>query len=559
MKECCLKDRADGLFSLRRMLCSIAPGVLLAFFFVYGKYLMEKETLVGAVQATWLPWLGLSVLYACLLFILYVLLERNSERAFSQVHAAWGWKVFAVVWAILFLCWHPVLLASWPGFFANDVTDQWQQVVTGVWNGHSPVLHTALMGGIVEGLHALTGDYNLAVAGYTIVQMLVMSCIFAYAILFLYRQSGYCKWLAVLALCYYGLFPVCSMFSVCATKDSLFSSMLLMELLCIIELIREPERFFRSGWRIARFCVISFLTLAMRNNIFAAFLLFTPFLIGQMKAYRKKTAVLMAVILAVMGLYYGPLFSALQIKRGGKPDILSVPLQQISRVYTVSNDTFTEAEWAVLFEVLPEDVMEDYEPMLADQVKGRFHATEFGANLARYGKIYLTGLMRAPRVYLEAFMLNNLYAWYPDSTIDGYVRAGTHPYEEAETCYFEPVADEPAHMESKLPGLLAFYETISTKRSIQNIPVVKWLFSIGAMLWLVVITFFYGVWRRRKDVYLPLWMVLLTCLVTFFNPIVLVRYYLILFFSFPLLLTKLFQRNEQKKAQRDAPCFLGES
>ena len=63
----------------------------------------------------------------------------------------------------------------------------------------------------------------------------------------------------------------------------------------------------------------------------------------------------------------------------------------------------------------------------------------------------------------------------------------------------------------------------------QKIPVIRALFAIGTYFWLAVILFFYGIRRRRAEIWNSWLLVLALCLTVFLGPISLVRYYLLLF------------------------------
>lgn len=70
----------------------------------------------------------------------------------------------------------------------------------------------------------------------------------------------------------------------------------------------------------------------------------------------------------------------------------------------------------------------------------------------------------------------------------------------------------------------------------QKIPVVSMLFSVGAMSWAMFIALGYSIYKRRKEISMVLGIILLLWLTVLLGPMVLVRYALILFFGFPLIL-----------------------
>ena len=68
---------------------------------------------------------------------------------------------------VIFLCYIPVFLAVYPGFFVYDAQDEYLQVVTRSFSTHHPLLHVLLLGGIIQLVYKLTGSYNLGIACYT--------------------------------------------------------------------------------------------------------------------------------------------------------------------------------------------------------------------------------------------------------------------------------------------------------------------------------------------------------------------------------------------------------
>ena len=81
--------------------------------------------------------------------------------------------------------------------------------------------------------------------------------------------------------------------------------------------------------------------------------------------------------------------------------------------------------------------------------------------------------------------------------------------------------------------LTEFYRKISLEYYYQKIPVIRALFAIGTYFWLAVILFFYGIRRRRAEIWNSWLLVLALCLTVFLGPISLVRYYLLLFYAAP--------------------------
>ena len=92
-----------------------------------------------------------ALLAASLLFPLFALLldrlfRREGDRALSV-----GGKPFSArrVFLLIFLCRLPAFAVLYPGSFAYDVPFQLEQIATGAYSTHHPLVHTLLLGGCV--------------------------------------------------------------------------------------------------------------------------------------------------------------------------------------------------------------------------------------------------------------------------------------------------------------------------------------------------------------------------------------------------------------------------
>ncbi|RGF33115.1 hypothetical protein DW081_05235 [Clostridium sp. AF46-9NS] len=130
-----------------------------------------------------------------------------------------------------------------------------------------------------------------------------------------------------------------------------------------------------------------------------------------------------------------------------------------------------------------------------------------------------------PGCYLRAFLDNTYQAWYPGtSVVDD---------PDGDIYYFDFEGRNVLEMKTISSRLTEFYRKISLEYYYQKIPVIRALFAIGTYFWLAVILFFYGIRRRRAEIWNSWLLVLALCLTVFLGPISLVRYYLLLFYVAP--------------------------
>lgn len=212
---------------------------------------------------------------------------------------------------------------------------------------------------------------------------------------------------------------------------------------------------------------------------------------------------------------------------------LTVPIQQLARTWNYSPELFLEEDQETLFEILPEESLQLYQPKLSDLVKAGFVTENFKKDPAKYAKLWTRIGIKAPATYLNAWLLTSYGFWYPGADIDVY--NGTRCYESSS--YFSCETEGPGRRDSKLPWLEHWYENLSWTDTVHKIPVVSLPFSPGALCWCYVLgTLFLiasGNWRKAA-VFSPVCLNLLTVLL---GPTYLVRYILIFWFALPLYLS----------------------
>ena len=243
-------------------------------------------------------------------------------------------RFYRFCFAVLFLSWVPVLLASWPGIFSYDCGWQLAAVADHAWTAHHPILHTAMLWLTRQLGRALTGSNQTGALIYSLLQMVILSALYADVCLYL-RQKKAPKWLWVGALVFLGFHPVNSLMALCATKDSIFTAVFAVFVVQLLRMAEYPEIFFASGRRQILFCVNVFFLYAFRNNGLHTFLFCIPFLLWAFRRYWKKMLLLCVICLGLYGGYTGPVYSALGIQPGDAREMCSVLMQSAARVYNL--------------------------------------------------------------------------------------------------------------------------------------------------------------------------------------------------------------------------------
>lgn len=434
---------------------------------------------------------------------------------------------------LLLLCWLPVLLAVYPGFFVYDAQDEYLQVASRTFSTHHPLVHVLLLGGIICAVHKVTDSYNLGIACYTVFQMILVSGGFTFLLSYL-RKKKVSRTLRLISMLYFGLFPVIVMFTLCSAKDALFSTALLILLICLLEMNLDSDSFFASkGWILLAGASATGMML-LRNNGLYAFVFLIPFLAFYQKKYRKRVLIWAAISIAGCLLVNGGLKVAFHADDSENQEILTVPIQQLARTYKYEPEVFPEEDVKTLHEILPEEALVMYNARLSDPVKYRFRNDAFAADKGKYIKLWAKIGLKKPLSYLNAWLMTSYGFWYPDTVINVYAGNSVFTFTYKDSSYFGYEVELPGVRDSKILWLDEVYRRLSLEIEQEKVPIVSMLFSPGGLFWLFAFVFSYMLYRKNYHILMPCIMVLAVWLTVILGPTYLPRYVLIFWFGLPL-------------------------
>lgn len=542
-----MKEMQRGKEQIEKRSYLIAGIFSLAFSaaLVFGARLDSVENVDVKDVTLWLHLVAFTVIFTEIVLLLWRLMDGLRSRNMSFAGRIANKITTAIelteaqadVAAFLFLllCWLPVFLAVYPGFFVYDAQDEYIQVATRTFSTHHPLVHVLLLGGMICAVHKLTDSYNLGIACYMVFQMAAAAGVFTFLFSYL-RKKRVSRMVRLVGLLWLGTFPTVVMFTLCSAKDALFTLALLLLLICLLELGRDEENFFASkGWRFL-FAVSGMAMMLFRNNGFYAFLVMIPFLLIGKKGRRRQLLFLSACAVAGCLLVNGGLKLALHADDSEYQEILTVPIQQLARVYKYAPESFSKEDRDILHEVLSEEALSLYTPRLSDSVKYRFNNEAFAKEKGRYAALWLRIGMRKPLIYLNAWWLTSYGFWYPDMVINVYGGNTVFTFTYRDNSYFGYEVELPGVRESKIPWLNEVYRKLSLEVWKEKVPVLSWLFSPGAMFWLYALLFARLLNNRRYEMLYPFLPILLVWLTVLLGPTYLPRYVLFFWYALPLFL-----------------------
>ena len=236
----------------------------------------------------------------------------------------------------------PVLLAEFPGFFVYDAQEELNEVLTRTFSTHHPLLHVLLLGGIIALVHKICGSWNAGIFVYILLQLIIMTAVFAYAITCL-QKRGTGRKLRILFLVFYGMFPTIVMYSLCSRKDGLFSALLLLLTVFLIELVKDRDAFVSDKKKVALFVACAVLMPLFRHNGFYAYLVFVPFALIYFRKSLSRVLVIMLILPVVLYLAVSAVLAGAFSSEGTHhQETLTVPIMQLARVYTYEGDSIAQ-------------------------------------------------------------------------------------------------------------------------------------------------------------------------------------------------------------------------
>lgn len=399
----------------RRFICIAACAMLACGFAMSAQYMQSGNFHFGAT------FLVVLALYFCFFYALYAIIRFNIEKWATLELDSKLFRVFEfkskkdilILWAVMFMAWLPIIVALYPGTFSNDTTWQLSMYLGGIVDGnpkvtvsdHHPIFDTVLFGVFFTVMDSLLGNYRRAAFVYVILQALITAFVFVISIAYMKKLNLGSRWrlVAFLFYCFCPLFPI---WTANLSKDSLFSWLFVLFLMCNIEIVRSRGAVLRKRSALMAVVIISILvSLTKKTGVYIVILSFLVLLFVFWKNNRviRFISAPLAIVFIAMFVIHPLVLSSFGIVPGGKQEMLAVPLQQTARVVAMHGDDISPEEREDIDALLDYDTLADrYVYYNADSVKGYY---ELGTTeeYSEWAKTYLKLGIRHPLTYFDAF------------------------------------------------------------------------------------------------------------------------------------------------------------
>lgn len=538
---------AAARLNARLFVTACALGAPLAFALVAGSMLCQYGSALLGQLKTWAgicSAMPLTVGAMALLLDALPTMRLPECKPLARFDAIDPRRYFPLVWALIFLAWLPVLIASYPGVYGYDCVYQIDYYLSGALSTHHPILHTALLGFCVVTVGGWLGSYEAGMCVYSVLQMLAFSACFASVLMWL-RRHGAPRLMRLITLLLAMLLPTNAIMSFSGTKDVLFSALVVWELLLLIDAAEEPARL--KQWRfLGKLVAVSFLMIAIRNQGVYIFVFMLIVGLIVMRGARLRLAALLLSVLALFAFYQGPVSTWMGAQRVDTvKEALSVPCVQLARARVENADALSEEDKAAIESYIPTWAKYDEGSWgISDPIKAEFNTELYRQDSAAFFRLWAHVGLKCPASYADAFLRLSIGLWYPDMPYPD--RAAQHPYFEYRNA---SIPGDWLLLGRSTPACLRWlerlYADLSYNASYQKIPVLSLLFSAGLSSWLMLGFIGWAIYRRRYRLLLPAALLLGLWGTLLLGPVVLLRYAYALLMCAPVLLCLMLQKPKQ--------------
>ena len=454
-------------------------------------------------------------------------------------------QVFTGSAVLVLLSLLPIYLAYYPGICAYDTLIQLEQILKVNYIDHHPILHTLLLKWFLDIGNAL-GNATIGIGIYMALQALVVACAFAYGVTALHHFK-IANWVLVVVQLFFMLYPFHWYMSVTTTKDTLFTAFFLVQMVSLYGLLLEHDK---CGWRnlfVGMYMLGTVGMILFRNNGKYAMLvllgiLFLAILFG--KKNRKlwlRIGAISLVLFLLGNLILSGLFRATNAVQGDKREMLSMPIQQLARTMVYhgglgmeesDDNTLTAEDKALINEFILYEKYRDYRPEISDPVKSFTNTYVVRYKAKEFISTYLSLLVRYPGDYINAVLAVNAGFLSPGDVSHATINqiSGQPGLGYVQTRWVdEEMAEQGIYRNSKWVSLREGLEKWADENGYLKLPVLKYLFVPGTVLWAYLLLLGICLLKRAYNRLIPLSLVLGYFGTLILGPTVQLRY------SYPLM------------------------
>lgn len=413
--------------------------------------------------------------------VLCLLLYATGLRIDTMLYPVM-WLPYAAFGACM-LAWLPYYLYEYPGVMTPDSINQYGQVIGAyTLTNHHPVIHTLLIGAFYRLGITLTGSVYTGLGLYTLFQMCFMAFTAGYVVRTL-QKAGIITPVCVGIICFYALMPYQGIFSVTMWKDIPFAGCMTLMTASTLRLLihnhLEKLRLVEYFTSLLPFVLSGVMVCLLRTNGWYAFLASLPFILYVFRDRLRLILPAQAAVLVLVIFVKYPCMTIYEIPQADFAESVSIPLQQLARV-AAKGETLSEAQLEELSHFMDYDEAASlYQEDVSDPVKNLVRATSgtyLDSHKGEFFSLWLSVGLSHMHTYFDAYVAQTHGFWYPDAVYEVGLSDGIYPNDFGLT--WQPLIKGSVIIKLR-EILFKLWELF---------PLYGFLWSMGGMLWLVLIS-----------------------------------------------------------------------
>jgi hypothetical protein len=347
----------------------------------------------------------------CFYMAAVLLMEAAGRYLAGEAEKPYSRRLFVFeVFLFIMAFWSVWIVSYYPASMDNDVFNQLKSWLIS-HNDHHPWFTTVLLGVSYEFGKKFISE-NAGIFLYILIRDILIAFVFA-EIVGVMRSRGLPRVLWGGTALFYAVTPVFGAYAKHAFKDTLsmgaYASYILT-LYLVIEDISENET--PSAGTALWHSGAALLACLTRHNLVYVVLPVEAILVLYVAVKKHgKEALLLLLSIVLLFSWRGAL-KQLNIASGSPAEALSIPLQQIGRVYRDDREALTDEDLELLAGVFDMEKLAGYDPSVSDPIKSGFRQDVSGRELLPgLVKIWTGFLTRFPVTYYEAAIAQS-YGYY---------------------------------------------------------------------------------------------------------------------------------------------------
>lgn len=308
----------------------------------------------------------------------------------------------------------------------------------------------------------------------------------------------------VAALILFALLPINANYAITTLKDTNFSFVFVLYIICLIEIVRLKEDYFKDKKRMFWFSFSTLILMLLRNNGLYVILITAIIMLITYRKYWKQLIIpLILPIVIYQIVIVNMLFPYFKIAPGSKREAFSIPFQQTARLIKEYGNEISKEDAAIINKVLDYNtIAERYNPELSDKVKATYKKDCTSEEFNEYLQVWAKWLFIHPDTYVQATMSNCYGYFYPEA--------------KSWLTYTE-ITPPGKRYGVQSPEILKMPRLASTHVAdvFRKIPGIGLLESIGFYTWLLILCISYCIYRNKNKCIImmsPILILLLTCI-----------------------------------------------